>query len=618
MSFINLTGVIVDPDGAYSVGDEFRFVHQTTTGSTIKGAISSFVVPLDGSYNIDLQYGNILIEYKPIETGSFEVQGIVTVNQDTLVTTLPELLNSTVPPTDSQILVFQQLVAQANAEADRAESEADRAEAAANSVVGFDPTSDQNITGNWDFGAVITKASSPVLAEDDIYGATNEIKVGSGAGQTNQGSQGVAVGLNAGQTDQGTEAIAIGGYAGNNTQSDNAVAIGKQAGRNTQGLNATAIGNQTGNQNQGVGATALGTIAGFSAQGDYSVAVGYQAGQTSQGTNAVAIGRECGAVGQGYRGTAVGVASGRNNQGEYAVALGYGAGYQDQGTKGIIINATGALLNDTSADHIHIKTPAGGFDFDGTTMDIVAPSGLTANGVRLATVDELGTTSPDIVNPNNNEILYQGTSDMFKLMMTSQDGSSPNDVTFMRAYRAPNSNVVNASLLYRDSVRLTTTDAGIDLTGSINYISDKNLKTNITPMSVSLDGLREASSDDLLATYTLNPKPRKEVKKRKEAKANKEKVKKVVESAESSKDEDLVMVEFPEQPIDNVSGLMAQALQNIVPCAVKTNDDGDLTVDMSAQAAGTLLALKQVLEMVDNQAAEIEALKKTIEGMNNG
>lgn len=269
------------------------------------------------------------------------------------------------------------------------------------SAGGFDPTSDQNITGNWDFGAAITKASSPVLAEDDIYGESNQLKIGTSAGQdtqglsalafgpysgryrqgnyaisvgansgntdqgdyaiglgnasgetlqsanavaigrsagnSGQGINGVAIGRQAGQTNQGISAVALGYESGFSLQGARAIAIGNQAGRTDQSANAIAMGNQAGNQNQGVGATALGTISGYSDQGEYSTAVGYQAGQTSQGTNAVAFGYLAGQATQGEHAVAIGRSAGKTNQGVSSISMGYGAGSLNQGNSAVCL-----------------------------------------------------------------------------------------------------------------------------------------------------------------------------------------------------------------------------------------------------------------------------------------
>ena len=206
--------------------------------------------------------------------------------------------------------------------------------------------------------------------------------VGTGAGQTNQGFQSLAVGWSAGQTNQGNSAVGIGTYAGNDTQGEaavavgiyagetnqgagavavgpdagyssqgaNAVSIGNRAGGNTQGGSAVAIGAGAGEAVQGINAVAIGTTAGQTTQGNTAVAIGFYAGGNTQGGSAVAIGAEAGAETQGINAVAIGISAGENNQGQNAVAIGRRAGRTDQGNNSIILNATGSILNQTTAN----------------------------------------------------------------------------------------------------------------------------------------------------------------------------------------------------------------------------------------------------------------------------
>lgn len=166
--------------------------------------------------------------------------------------------------------------------------------------------------------------------------------------------------------DRPGNAISIGVNAGNNTQGIDTIAIGTNAGETAQGQSSTAIGSGAGNQNQGANAVAVGFSAGGNAQGESSVAVGYLAGNESQGQETVAVGVSAGANNQSLGATAVGPAAGAESQGLYAVAMGYfaglenqgqysvavgqGAGRQNQANNSIILNATGASLNQTTAN----------------------------------------------------------------------------------------------------------------------------------------------------------------------------------------------------------------------------------------------------------------------------
>jgi hypothetical protein len=146
-------------------------------------------------------------------------------------------------------------------------------------------------------------------------------------------SSNVAIGLNTGSNAQSSSATAVGAFAGYDTQGIQTVAIGSGAGYTNQKQYAVAVGYSAGSDFQGAQAVAIGADAGYATQGAQAVAIGLQAGQVSQGTNTVAIGS----------------GAGQNTQGVAAVAIGFGAGQTNQGNNSIILNATGSVLNRTTA-----------------------------------------------------------------------------------------------------------------------------------------------------------------------------------------------------------------------------------------------------------------------------
>jgi hypothetical protein len=155
------------------------------------------------------------------------------------------------------------------------------------------------------------------------------------------------------------------------TQGQGAVAVGAAAGRTTQGEYAVAVGDQAGETHQGKWSVALGFLAGETTQGEESVALGYLAGTTTQGVQSIGIGPYSGMTAQGRLAVAVGAAAGRTNQGENAVAVGHNAGFTGQGAvaiaigydagsnsqaaNSIVLNATGILLENTTASSLRIK-----------------------------------------------------------------------------------------------------------------------------------------------------------------------------------------------------------------------------------------------------------------------
>jgi hypothetical protein len=143
--------------------------------------------------------------------------------------------------------------------------------------------------------------------------------------------------------DTAGNAVAFGEGAGTTSQGSAAVAIGKDAGTTTQGQWAVAIGTEAGNATQGAGSVAIGLLAGKISQGGTAVAVGPGAGYTNQGNSTVAIGYNAGS----------------NTQGTSAVAIGYNAGRTSQGNNSIILNATGANLDQTTANTFTVKPVRG-------------------------------------------------------------------------------------------------------------------------------------------------------------------------------------------------------------------------------------------------------------------
>jgi hypothetical protein len=236
--------------------------------------------------------------------------------------------------------------------------------------------------------APLTDGASIVFTVGQGFGATaigyqagssfqddNAVAVGRQAGYSNQGANAVAVGAYAGYGTQSANAVAVGTYAGFSTQNINAVAVGYRAGQNTQGPRAVAIGEDAGYNTQGEGAVAIGFDAGGNAQGILSVAIGTLAGNNSQGNAAVAVGYNAGITAQGNAAVAIGTGAGRTSQGDHAVAIGDAAGYDTQGVNSVVIgsqagesatgnnsiilNATGAALNQTTANTFTVKPVRG-------------------------------------------------------------------------------------------------------------------------------------------------------------------------------------------------------------------------------------------------------------------
>ena len=213
------------------------------------------------------------------------------------------------------------------------------------------------------------------------------VAIGANAASYNQGDSAVAIGRLAGNTSQGAQAQAIGDYAGYNLQNYQAVAVGSYAGQNFQSAYAVAIGSEAGRSafnysalyQSGSGTeitiTPNASIKiGQRITGDYVPADTYVANidgasltlsqaitgtpavdtnwtvWAQQGTAAVAIGRQAGGQFQGNAAVAIGREAGYESQGANSIAIGSFAGQSAQGNNSIILNATGANLNQTTAN----------------------------------------------------------------------------------------------------------------------------------------------------------------------------------------------------------------------------------------------------------------------------
>ena len=86
-----------------------------------------------------------------------------------------------------------------------------------------------------------------------------------------------------------------------------------------------------------------------------SLGIGQNAARTNQGIDAVAVGGISGDDAQGDKAVAVGASAGQLDQGAGAVALGFGAGQNLQAANSIVINATGSVLQNTTASSFVVK-----------------------------------------------------------------------------------------------------------------------------------------------------------------------------------------------------------------------------------------------------------------------
>ena len=185
MASINLSGILTDSLGEIDVGAVIRFTHITTTGDVIATTESEYIIPPDGTYSINVQYGQVRIDYTTRYTEQFVA--IVIVNADSTATNLPDLLNAAVPPTDAQLLQFQDILADAQAAAVTSEAFANQLTTLdlIASAATFSPdtnittkgytTSGDGGTGSWIQTGVIgqTASQSPAQLGDALLNDAN-------------------------------------------------------------------------------------------------------------------------------------------------------------------------------------------------------------------------------------------------------------------------------------------------------------------------------------------------------------------------------------------------------------------------------------------------------------
>jgi len=122
MASIHLQGTLVDTLGEIDVGAILTWTHLTATGEVIPTTKVDLIIPPNGFYSIDVEYGQIRIDYRTRNTERFIAE--VVVNQDSTATSIPELLNAAVPVTDPVILQMQDLLSDTEAAKDLAEAAA--------------------------------------------------------------------------------------------------------------------------------------------------------------------------------------------------------------------------------------------------------------------------------------------------------------------------------------------------------------------------------------------------------------------------------------------------------------------------------------------------------------
>jgi hypothetical protein len=222
-------------------------------------------------------------------------------------------------------------------------------------------------------GLTVDLATSTISATGGGGGGVTQIVAGAGVSVSPVGGTGVVT-------------ISATGGGGGVTQiiAGTGITVSPVGGTGAVTVNATAPTWATlADKDNASGPTdiALGLDAGFS-QGLGAIAIGALAGNVGQATAAIAIGGGSGTINQGACAVAVGQSAGISDQGVEALALGSQAGTTNQAACSIVINASGAPLENTVANTTVIKPvrnagssglPAGFFQvaYNPTTGELV-------------------------------------------------------------------------------------------------------------------------------------------------------------------------------------------------------------------------------------------------------
>lgn len=181
---VPISGILLDPYGNVARFADIKFVTVQGTLDVIESSSAVFRTDENGAYSIDVQFGRfaVLMRFNG-NNGAYDKIQTISVNSDTVASTLGELLAYTEPLTPAEILLVQQLVAQAIAAKDDAEAAALQAAieaanaaasaaAAANSVALLAPVPLNG--GVWASGQTFTAYNQYMIYNGEAYSPRQE------------------------------------------------------------------------------------------------------------------------------------------------------------------------------------------------------------------------------------------------------------------------------------------------------------------------------------------------------------------------------------------------------------------------------------------------------------
>lgn len=223
------------------------------------------------------------------------------------------------------------------------------------------------------------------------YGITDALELGTTSTTALAGNTALFSGAFADLTSKPTTIVGYGITDALATPGDN-IALGTSSSAGTEGV--------------GIG---KGTSA-----GDYAQAIGNNAGNSAQGVAAVAIGSQ----------------AGETNQGDKAIAIGQYAGQTNQAANSIVLNATGAALENTTSDSMVVKPirNASGthqLEYNPTTGEVTYDTlGAGSFDQDLNTTDDVTFNSAALSSTLNLAALAAEPSSPVNGMVAVADGTS--------------------------------------------------------------------------------------------------------------------------------------------------------------------------------------------------
>jgi hypothetical protein len=222
--------------------------------------------------------------------------------------------------------------------------------------------------------------------------------------------------------------------------------------------------------------------------GDYAQAIGNNAGNASQGVAAVAIGSQ----------------AGETSQGDKAIAIGQYAGQTNQAANSIVLNATGAALENTTADSFVVKpirnaSGTHSLEYNPTTGEVTYD---TAGG-GAADTDALpeGTTNLYYTDARVGTYLGNNDYDTATNIVASITDSAPATLDTLNELAAALGDDANFSTTVTTSIAEKLPLAGGTMTGDINVggnsIVGGNSPINIAPGGTASINL---SADETITT----------------------------------------------------------------------------------------------------------------------